>query len=679
MAYTLVLTEKPSAAKKIAYALAEGEVKKINKNGVPYYKIKRRGKDLVVVPAVGHLFVLSEKNPSYTWSYPTFSIEWKPTFLNKNSSWAKKYYQNIKDLAKNADEFISATDYDREGSVIAYNILRFICNVEDAKRMKFSTLTKPDLIEAYENASEHLDFSQIEAGLTRHTLDWQWGINVSRALTLALRDAGGYKIISTGRVQGPTLKILEKREREIENFKPEPYWEIELEGLLNNEKIVAHHIKGKFWEKEKANEILQKCEGKDAIVDKVERKEYKQNPPPPFDLTTLQRESYKNFGFSPKQTLDIAQDLYLKALISYPRTSSQKLPPKIGYKKVLQKLSVQKEYADLCNKLLKRPKLYPVQGKKTDPAHPAIYPTGNKPIGLTSQQKKVYDLIVKRFLSVFADPAVRESVKINIVISDETFLTEGVRTVKPNWMDFYKPYSKFKEIILPFAKKGDLVEVKEIRLLDKETQPPKRFTQATILKTMESLSLGTKGTRAQILQTLYDRGYIRDKNITVTELGKSVISALDKYCPEIVSVDLTRQFEKEMEDIENNKKKREDVVKESEITLRKILEKFKNNQKSIGEELLKGIKKLIKEETTIGKCKCGGDLEIKQLGNGKRFIGCSNYPKCTETFSLPGKGKLTILKTKCDKCGLHIISVKQFRKKAWKLCVRCGFVSKTKK
>jgi DNA topoisomerase-1 len=679
MAYTLILTEKPTAAQKIAYALAEGEVKKINKNGVSYYKIKRGNKNFVVVPAVGHLFVLSEKNAGYTWTYPTFFTEWKPTFLNKGNLWAKKYYQNIKDLAKNADEFISATDYDREGSVIAYNILRFICNVNDAKRMKFSTLTKPDLIEAYEKASEHLDFSQIEAGLTRHILDWQWGINLSRALTLALRDAGGYKTISAGRVQGPTLKILEKREREIEQFKPEPYWEIELEGLLNGNKIVAYHIEGKFWEKNKALEVLKKCEGQEAFVDKVERREYKQNPPPPFDLTTLQRESYKNFGLSPKQTLDIAQNLYLKALISYPRTSSQKLPPKIGYKKILQKLSGQKEYAELCDKLLRKPKLYPIQGKKTDPAHPAIYPTGNRPVGLTSQQKRVYDLIVKRFLSVFAEPAIRETVKINILISSETFLAEGVRTIEHNWMDFYKPYSKFKEVILPLAKKGDKIDVKQIKLLNKETQPPKRFTQATILKEMESLSLGTKATRAQILQTLYDRGYIREKAIVVTDLGKSVISALDKYCPEIISVQLTRQFEKEMEDIENNKKRREDVIKESEITLRKILEKFKNNQKSIGAELLKGIKKLIKEETTVGKCKCGGDLEIKQLRNGKRFIGCSNYPRCTETFSLPGQGKLTILKTKCDKCGLHIISVKQFRKRPWKFCVRCGFVSKTKK
>ena len=223
MAYTLVITEKPSAAEKIAHALAEGGVKKLSKGTVSYYRITRKGKEMVVVPAVGHLFVLVQKQGH--WTYPMFNVKWEPVFIaNKKNIWSKKYYQVIKSLVKDAKDFISATDYDVEGSVIAYNILRFICGVKNAKRMKFSTLTKPDLVKAYEKASKELDFGQIEAGLTRHHIDWYFGINISRALTLALKEVSGYRTLSTGRVQGPTLRILQERQKEIEKFKPTPFW-----------------------------------------------------------------------------------------------------------------------------------------------------------------------------------------------------------------------------------------------------------------------------------------------------------------------------------------------------------------------------------------------------------------------------------------------------------------------
>jgi DNA topoisomerase I len=1182
MPYTLIITEKPSAAAKIAYALSEGGMKKApGKGGVTYYRLNRGGKELVVAPAVGHLYALFEKKSSGTWRYPSFDVEWRPTYLNRGSYWAKKYFENMESLAKKAGAFISATDYDREGSVIAYNILRFICGAKDGKRMKFSTLTGPELIEAYEKASEHLDFPQIEAGLARHVLDWLWGINTSRALTLALRAAGGYEVLSTGRVQGPTLKILEAREKEIRAFKPEPYWELELDGSLNGEGITALHERGKFWKKKEAEEAFQRCDGRPATAENVQKEEYQQYPPVPFDLTTLQREAYNNFKFSPKQTLDYAQALYEKALISYPRTSSQKLPPKIGYRKIIEQLGSQPGYRGSCEKLLVKSRLWPREGKKEDPAHPAIYPTGSKPVGATEQQRKVYDLIVKRFLAAFADPAVRESLKITILAGPERFMAEGVRTLQANWMDFYKPYCRFKEMILPEAKKGDAVVVKEMRILGKETQPPKRFTQATILKEMEKLNLGTKcltgdceiispaleeicldrmwgeskplcfdkdteirklstpnavsfnqnsgsvefmkpqlisrrrlkkneallklrvkggelkltedhlvylydkkmvlkrakdivkgdnivsiifrngegeilveedfflrgpfklyngmymhkfssknslgikkeklplrwssdlawilgyfygdgsytppcysgshqvcfittgqkalkllktrikrifgvepkaylvknskykvqcnlcvasllakvfpsingkkrfqipkefigdflrgffdadgnvhlrsvgnvvikgnkvvghgvprvkitlarrnhigwikdlldslgiktnvnegtaklgrkrfkcytiliggrdkldrfahkigfdvkhkkrilydgllsdspkyrkllvcydlaillerrvldvhqiknitgfnsheikhairylvklgiiererlsphsnppnravyklkdkdyfmhalkasyehiegelycsrvlsteairpanpyvydisvsedspnfitnggllvhnSTRAGILQTLYDRGYIREKTIEVTDLGESVVEALDKNCPEIVSAELTNKFERGMEEIRRGKIKSETVIAEAKQTLESILSDFKRKERGIGQELIKGMKKFVKEQNTIGNCVCGGSLEVKHSRAGKRFVGCSSYPKCTETFSLPHSGSIIILKKECEKCGLHVVSVKRAGKRPWLLCVRCGFVNKIK-
>jgi len=676
MPYTLIISEKPSAAKRIASALAEDKVEEIRKNGVNSFKISRAGKEIVVAPAVGHLFVLSEKKSGGKWTYPVFDVEWKPTFENGNHAlWSKKYFDSMKALAKGANEFISSCDYDIEGSVIAFNILRFLCGTEKAKRMKFSTLTTGDLIDAYNHASPKLDFPQIEAGLTRHTLDFYWGINLSRALTLSLESVGGYKTLSTGRVQGPTLEILENREREIEAFKPTPFWQIQLTCLLGKNSIIAMHKEDKFWEKDKAYAIHDKCKGKPAIVKGVERKRHKQDPPIPFDLTTLQRESYRNFGYSPKMTLDIAQSLYEQALISYPRTSSQELPAKLGLKGILKNLANQLDYGELCERILKKKTLVPTKGNKKDPAHPAIYPTGHRPKKLNSYQKKLYDLIVKRFLSVFGEPAIRESMKIIIDVNGEKFHAEGIRTVEPKWMEFYMPYAKYKELVLPQVKEGQELDVKSLDILDKETQPPRRFTQAGILKEMEAESLGTKATRAGILETLYDRDYIQDKEITVTKLGQSVITALEKYAPEVISIELTREFDRDMDVIEEGKKKRDDIVNAAKKALEKILTNIKNNQKDIGKHLLKDVIEQHKLETTIGKCKCGHELVIRRSRKGARFVGCTGYPKCHETFSLPHFGMVKVLREKCKKCGLFVVSVKSRGKRPWKLCVRCGFLN----
>ena len=197
--------------------------------------------------------------------------------------------------------------------------------------------------------------------------------------------------MSSGRVQGPTLKIIVDREKEIKAFIPVPFWQIQLLGEYKKVPIEAFHKEDKFWEKEKAEKAFQNTKGKKAIVDNVKREKFDQKPPAPFDLTTLQTEAYRNFRIQPKKTLEIAQSLYLAGLISYPRTSSQQYPDAIDFKKILKLISKQSKYKDLCNQLLKNP-LKPNNGKKRDPAHPAIYPTGE--IGRMSEQElKIYDLI----------------------------------------------------------------------------------------------------------------------------------------------------------------------------------------------------------------------------------------------------------------------------------------------
>ncbi len=682
MSYTLIIAEKPNAAQRIAVALADnGKVQKVNNRGASYFKIECGTRPLMIVPAVGHLFVLDEKkdpNSSNGWSYPVFDVEWRPTYKDKGNTWSKKYYDNILRLSKDADAIISACDYDREGSTIAYNIIRFICKKEDGKRMKFSTLTSNDIYEAYQNASEHLDFPIIHSGIARHYVDWFFGINLSRALTKSLQKGGSFKVLSTGRVQGPTLKILDERENEIAIFVPKPYWELELSGILKDADIVAMHVAGQIWEKEKAERTFRNCEGKEAIVTDIEKKRTNLNPPFPFDLTTMQRDAYNLFKYSPKQTLDIAQTLYEQAVISYPRTSSQKLPAKLGHKNILNKLLSQKNFAEAVNIVLAKGRLLPKEGTKKDPAHPAIYPTGNVPKNLNVQQKNIYELVVCRYLATFGDPAVRETVKVVINVGDEKFETAGTITIEPNWISLYGRFARFKEVVLPVIEKGDKMSRHEVNILSKMTQPPKRFTQASILKKMEDLGLGTKATRAQILQTLYDREYIKDASITVTTLGKVVVESLDRYSPEIVSVELTRNLDTEMEKIEEGDVTEEPVIEHAKKDLERILAKFKENEEKIGEDLSKGVRDMDADNKYMGPCnKCEeGKLNIiYSAKTGKRFVSCDKYPACANTFGLPQKGNLTVLDEKCDKCGLRIVSIKSRGKKPWKLCIKCGFVN----
>ena len=458
----LIICEKPAQAQKIASAL--GKPKKYLENKVPYYELERNGRKILVGCAVGHLFNLAEKNKS-GWTYPIWEIEWKPSYeINKKSDFSEKYLKVLEKLAKKSDSFVIGTDFDIEGSLIGYNCLRFIAGKKDARRMKFSTLTKDELIDSYENAMPHLDFPQIEAGETRHIADWVWGINLSRALTLAVKRAGLFKLLSIGRVQGPALKIIVDREGEIQNFKPEPFWEVKLSGEVKGEKISALHIAGRFTEKKKADFVIKNTKGKAAIVLSVEKKSSSVPPLPPFDLTTLQTEAYRCFGVSPKETLSIAQDLYTSGLISYPRTSSQKLPASLGFEKILKSLSKVREYKEICESLLKiKNKLTPSEGSKTDPAHPAIFTTGEHK-KLTDRAAKVYDLIARRFLACFSTFLKRETTDVKINVGDEIFATKGVTIIDKGWYNIYH-YASLKEQELPKLEKNQKIDKKKIDLL----------------------------------------------------------------------------------------------------------------------------------------------------------------------------------------------------------------------
>ncbi|MEM3405396.1 MAG: DNA topoisomerase I [Candidatus Pacearchaeota archaeon] len=660
--YYLIITEKPQAALKIALALGKGKQKKLNFLGIPYYELVYDNKLILVASAAGHLFTLDQERKDS--SYPIFDINWVPSFKKENGKWTKNYYQTLAKLCKNAKEIIIATDYDIEGEVIGLNIIRGIARRGDAKRMKFSTLTSEELEESYNKMMNTIDWPQAIAGETRHFLDWYYGINLSRALMSSIKAVGKFKIMSIGRVQGPALNLIVEREKEIRNFNPTPYWQVYL--VINEDKEKIELKLNKNITKESELTLFKHLKGKIVKV-KTEVKEQKLKPLPPFDLTSLQLEAYKFYGINPNVTLQIAQNLYLNGFISYPRTSSQKIPPSIKPKKIIEKLSSIYKETILCN----REK--PIEGKKSDPAHPSIYPTGEIPQNLSSEERKIYDLIVRRFLSCFASDALIENKIITAIIDNSKFLKKGVEIKEKGWLNIYK--SRISEKEIPTIN-GEY-KIIDSRIEEKMTNPPNRYTPASIIAELEKRNLGTKATRALIIQTLYDRGYIKGQNIEATELGISLIETLKKYSPIIIDEKLTRKFEKEIENIleskKNLKEKQKKIIEEAKEVIKSIANQFKEKEKEIGQELNEAERKRNEKEkleNEIIDCKNCGKGKLRLLYNKKSkryFVACSNYPECKITFTLP-KGLIKKSQNLCEKCNLPKLILIKKRKKPWEFC-----------
>ncbi|MBS3073582.1 DNA topoisomerase I [Candidatus Pacearchaeota archaeon] len=661
MAYTLIITEKPQAAMKIAYCLSDSSPIKKNFFGVPYYEIENKGKKYVVGSAVGHLFGLAEKEK--TNEFPVFDLTWKP-----KGGFSLKYLNALRNLARDADNFIVACDYDVEGEVIGFNVIRFICNRNDAYRMKFSALTKPDLMNSFDALLEHVDFGQAYAGETRHYLDWMYGINLSRALTNTTKAAGGFAILSIGRVQGPALAFIVGKEREIAAFKATPYWNVSIDCLKKEMNYEFNAEYPKDLTEEKEAQEFSKLEGKKGDA-KTEKEQKEMNPWPPFDLTNLQTESYKLFKITPAQTLAIAQKLYLFGLISYPRTSSQKLPPTIGYKRILDKLKEKYAFAKMAVRD------YPVQGGKTDPAHPAIYPTGESSKKLSPQEKNIYELIVKRFISCFCEAAIVDEKTIKVSSEGKEFIAKGKKIAKRSWLEIY-PYT-IQERELEDVN-GQII-IQKVNIEEKETQPPRRYSPASIITELEKRHLGTKSTRASIIDTLYKRGYVTGTSIQATQLGMKVVETLEKNSPLILDEQLTRSFEEKMENLQE-KKNREEMQKEEQNILEdakkiitKIIDGFKTKEEAIGKSLINANnerKAEEKEKNTLVSCPIckKGMLIVLRSRRGKRFVACDAYPNCKTTFPLPQQGLLKVNDEKCPRCGFPYITLIKKGRPPWKFC-----------
>ena len=674
--YTLVITEKPEAASRIAHALDfDGAPRKRIDNGVPFY-VARRDKEIVIVPALGHLYTVGGKEKDRS-SYPVFEYKWVPFHVvERKTKNIRSWIAAISKLAANADAFIDACDFDIEGSLVGFNILKFACKEKEnfARRMKYSTLTKGEIERAFLETLPTLDFCLIESGLTRHEVDWLYGINLSRALTAAAKKFSAQcAVLSAGRVQGPTLRFVATRERSIRSFVPTPYWTIKTFVSLGDSISEVDYEKKRIDNREEGGRVVRSCVGKIGKICRIENTEWVLAPPPPFDLSELQSEAYKIFRYLPRETGRISQRLYLHALISYPRTSSQKLSPTIGYRAILKRLLESPEHRDCAADLLSRKRLKPTEGKGIDPAHPAIYPTGNLPEKFHEKKEwNIWNLVVRRFISSFGAQAKLRNTKATIRIEGHNFYAKGVKTLDEGWIRYYKPYTQTFTKCLPTMKENEFVEVIRISMKEQFTLPPPRYNPSTILKKMQKEEIGTKATRAGIVQTLYNRKYIREKTIRITDLGFEVVNVLMRNCPTVASPRLTRNLEEKMIMIQQGKVAREEVIGEAIETLKPILEKLKQEEQTIGRQLSQTLVKSGFSDKTLGKCpncKTGKLIVVRSKKTRKRFIGCTQYfeGKCKTSFSLPQQGfiKPSVI---CRDCGWLRIRIQTKGKSAWDLC-----------
>ncbi|NWF96137.1 MAG: DNA topoisomerase I [Candidatus Thorarchaeota archaeon] len=672
----MVIAEKPMAAKRIATVLdSNEEPEEVKHGGSSYFRCRRNNDTIHVVYALGHLYELQQTEKG--WTYPRLDTRWVPKHeVDKKAVETRRAISTIKHVAKTAEQYVVATDLDTEGSLIGYLVVKYACEKEpyEAKRMCFSTLTKADIERAYENPLPTLDFPLIDAGHVRHEIDWLYGVNLTRALTLVVkRLTGWFKIVSTGRVQGPALALVARRNQGISLFVPTPYWTIKIVGELDGQEVEPEYTHGRIRSLVEADELVSSLRGKEALVENIASRHITQSPPEPFNLSVLQSEAFRCFGFRPSRTLDISQKLYLDALISYPRTNSQQIPEGIDVRGILAGLRRQRTYASTVDALIAADRIIPRQGKQTDPAHPAIHPTGEAPSRkLSTQEQRVYDLIVKRFLASLGPSAEKEALRADISAEGHQLRLRGMTTVEAGWTATYQPYVSVEDRPMPSVTVGDKITLVSVEAKRCLTKPPPHYNPSSLVKALEKEGLGTKGTRAKIVDSLKTRGYTLNDQFEMSSLGYAVYETLEREIPRIVSAEFTRRLEERMECIQEGHARREDVLREAREELLEVLNVFSSKEEAIGRGLVVGLKRYWTERDEIGwcpKCKEGRLGIVTSPKTRKRFLGCSRYKDgCDQTFPLPQKGTVMPLNRTCEFCGHQMIRVVSGRG-VWDTCI----------
>lgn len=676
MAKSVVIAEKPSVARDIARVL------KCNKKGNGFLE----GDKYIVTWALGHLVTLADPE-SYDVKYKTWNLEDLPMLperlkLTVIKQTGKQFNAVKSQLTRNdVNEIIIATDAGREGELVARWILDKVKIKKPLKRLWISSVTDKAIKDGFANLKPGNAYDNLYASaVARSEADWYIGLNATRALTTRFNAQ-----LNCGRVQTPTVAIIAAREDEIKNFKAQTYYGIEAQ-TTDNLKLTWQDQNGnsRSFDKDKINTLVKKIGNNNAIVADIEKKPKKSFAPGLYDLTELQRDANKIFGYSAKETLNIMQKLYEQhKVLTYPRTDSRFISQDIvaTLPERLKACGIG-EYRSIANKLLTKPikptKAFVDDSKVSD--HHAIIPTEGyvNYSAFTDKERKIYDLVVKRFLAVLLPAFEYEQLTLRAKIGDESFIARGKTILSSGWKEVYEhrfddedTTDDVKEQILPRIDKGDMLKVKLIAQTSGQTKPPARFNEATLLSAMENPTkymvtndkkladtlkstggLGTVATRADIIEKLFNSFLIEKrggKDIYITSKGRQL---LDLVPEELKSPALTADWEQKLELIAKGKLKKDVFISEMKNYTKEIVTEIKGSDKKYKHDNISTKscpdcgKPMLEVNGKKGKMLVCQDRECGHRKNVSRTTN-ARCPQCHKKLELRGEGDGQIFVCKC--------------------------------
>lgn len=645
---SLVIAEKPSVARDIARVL------KCKKNGQGTIE----GERYIVTWGLGHLVTLAdpeEYKPEWKeWKMdvlPMMPKTWKLSVIRQTA----KQYNAVKSQIhrKDVGEIIIATDAGREGELVARWILEKAGNQKPVKRLWISSVTDRAIREGFGRLRDGRDYQNLyDAARSRAKADWLVGINATRALTCKYNAK-----LTCGRVQTPTLALIANREDEIRSFRPKPYY-----GL----KVYADGIcftwqdgksgSTRSFDPERIRRISEEIRGERLVLDSVEKKSRKTYAPGLYDLTELQREANRRFGYSAKETLNIMQRLYEHhKVLTYPRTDSRYLSSDI--------VPTLKERIEACQtgpyralaralhgKQFTADKRFVDDSKVSD--HHAIIPTEQYVdlTHMTSEERKIYDLVVRRFLAVLYPPAEFEQISVKASVKGEHFAAKGETIREAGWRAVYDSDieeededDSLKNQILPELKKGQSLPVKKLEVTEGKTKPPAHYTEATLLTSMEKGGLGTVATRADIIEKLFNTFYMEKKgnDLLITSKGRQLLELVPS---DLKKPELTARWEKELQKISDGRQKEKTFMKEIEQYTNNVMQDIRTSEATFRHDNL-----------TNRKCPRCGKRMLAVNGKNSKLLVCQDRecgyretvsrttnarcPVCHKRMELVGKGE----------------------------------------
>jgi DNA topoisomerase-1 len=698
----LIITEKNNSAKKIAEILSGGSTKDGASYKVPFYEWSDSEGDHLAIGLKGHVV-----SPAF----PEGFSNWQETDLHElidaelvKEATDKNVVKAVRKAAKAANSIVIATDYDREGELIGLEALEQVLESNpdvvpaslDArppvKRARYSALTKEEIERAFSELDD-LSYDLAYAGAARQDIDLIWGATLTRAVSLATRRFGS-NFLSVGRVQSPTLALIVERELERRAHLAKPFWELFARFTHPDGAFEAHHTTDKFWERSEADAALDATKSP-GVVKEVTSRRNTRKPPTPLNTTAFTTDASSRLGITPAAAMRIAEDLYMDGFISYPRTDNTVYPRSLNTQELVSSLVRIPDF-DAAAGLLDGD-LQATRGKKETTDHPPIYPTqAIYPNGLEGPKRRVYELVVRRFLATFSPPMITESTRADIEAGSETYFVRGSVVVDPGFASIYT-YARSADDEIPKLEQGQSLELDgEPWIIDKETQPPSRISQGKLIELMEERGLGTKATRADIIQKLYDRGYVFSNPPEPSETGIALYKAFHSYVPRMATPEMTAELEQDMDEIAAGKISKEDVLRISREMLHATTKDLEQQREDLAKQIWAGMD----EDKFLGPCKVcaeagrkredGGPnrLRIIELKGGKRMYGCEGWIKppeqkegeppppanpesCPVSGPLPGRGyELWRLEERCSICEqMPRLTVKGFRGRPWKLCL----------